>query len=145
MDEPEENLFSSLHDQRRLSAFNMAQLDLYRLHILLSDCNNLSRAGDLINWKRVLDALFRELSAHLTDTEADGCTDLVTGQLVPAMKDLGVLQAKFKGKTNKFVQAKMDAAYTYLSAYEISLRKVLKRLGISLPSRGVRSALGGGD
>jgi len=145
MDEGEENLFSSLNEQKRLSAFNMAQLDLYRLHILLSDCNNLSRTGDLINWKRVLDALFRELSAHFTDPETEAANKLVTDKLVPAMKDLGVYQARFKGKTNKFVQEKQDASYTFLSEYEISLRKVLKRLGISLPSRGVRSALGGGD
>jgi len=145
MDEGEENLFSSLNEQKRLSAFNMAQLDLYRLHILLSDCNSLSRLGDLINWKRVLDALFRELSAHFTDPETEASNKLVTDKLVPAMKDLGVYQARFKGKTNKYIQVRQDAVYTFLSEYEISLRKVLKRLGISLPSRGVRSALGGGD
>jgi len=141
----EENLFTNLNEQKRLSAFNMAQLDLYRLHILLSDCNNLSRAGDLINWKRVLDALFRELSAHFSKDETKDCNDLVTDKLVPAMKDLGVFQARFRGKTNKHIQLRQDAVYTFLSEYEISLRKVLKRLGISLPSRGVRSALGGGD
>lgn len=142
MVDPFQDAIKQAAEQGKLSAFNMAQLDLYRLHVLLSDCNTSSRNGNLFFWKRTLDALYRELCPHFRDDEQKSCEKIIT-KLIPDLKSFQDVQNK--RLKNVKAQGFNDAAYTGLSDYEVSLRKIMKRMGINLPSRGVRSALSGGD
>jgi len=136
-------MFKAAAEQGKLSAFNMAQLDLYRIHVLLSDCNTYSRDGNLVLWKRTLDALSRELHPHFEGKEEAGYNVCIVN-VVPALKIFIQNRAKPKIKAGLRLLSD-DSAYTFLAEYEVVLRKVMKRMGINLPSRGVRSAIGGGE
>lgn len=124
------------------SAFNMASLDLYRLHVLLSDCNDFSLGGSFIQWKRRIDCLDRELYPHQEKTERTDIGKHVV-LTVKSMKEWNNSMRTKKPMSK--VEELADDVYTNLHWYEIKERAVMKRLGINLPTRGTRSALSGGD
>ena len=116
--------------------------DVYRINVLLGNCNTFSSKGDLVMWKRTLDALHREVSPRIDEKENKVISPLVTTQLLPVMRRYADERKK---RVPHDLELLTDQLYTLLYQYEIVLRKVLHRIGVNLPKRGATSALMGGD
>lgn len=117
--------------------------DVFRINVLLGNCNRFSASGDLVMWKRTLDALHREVSPRIDKRkEAPKIEQIVLQKIVPAMRAYMVAKNK---RVSKFLPALTDQLYTLLYQYEILLRAILHRIGVNLPKRGATSALMGGD
>lgn len=116
----------------RDAVFNQAFALLYRLNELLSECNRLSRIGAFIEWKRALDAVYRETAWAMSEIERKAKEELLQSRVLPALR-------KFQDVSKKNVRATLlsdaaDSAYTVLAEYEIFLRDVQSKHGLVMPS-----------
>lgn len=99
------------------SDFNEAKFQIYRLHILWLNCNNVSQAGKLIEWKWKLDTIWRELSPDAKEKDK-----------YREEKDKYFTQ--IQKLNNNISEAKNDAAiYNALQEKEIFLRNLQEGVG----------------
>jgi len=118
-------------DQGRKSAFHGGALLIYRLHVIITEMNDLSSRGDFINWKRKLDTFYRELVWSLKDKEIQAREDLMKDQVIPALNNF----MKLRRSENRVVaRDAQDSAYVACAEYEIFLRKLQGRYGLVMPT-----------
>lgn len=96
-------------EQAKISEYNSAFSQLYRLDNLWQQANYLSVAGNIVQWNWILDAIWRELGGDSTKQEV---------QIFNRFKPLF---AKYRNKRN--------ALYQLLERKELFLRKLQNKQG----------------
>lgn len=112
------------------ATFHEAWMHIIAIRNLLNECNDYSRRGDFLNWKRTLDNVYRELIFVMKPKEREDKDALVRDKVLPALK--GITGVQKGGNTASFRQAG-DTAYTVLCEYEIYLRDIQGKYGLVMP------------
>lgn len=112
------------------SVYHGAYFLIYRLHVLLSECNEMSRKGDFLGWKRTLDAVYRELVWKMKVEDRAERDRIIKEVVLPELK--AFIAAATRG--SQPASSIGDGAYTALADYEIFLRDVQGKYGMMMPS-----------
>lgn len=113
------------------SAYHGAYFLLYRLHVLLSECNEHSRSRSYADWKLTLDAVFREIVWKMGVPERAVRDGLVKEKVIPALAEFNSMSGRKVSRQS--VGGSADKVYTALAEYEILLRDVMGRAGLNMP------------
>lgn len=116
------------------AAYHGGYFVIARIHVLLTECNDHSKVGEFLNWKRTLDTIYREIDWKLNPSERE--------QRVIKLREL-LPKIRFYVQTNggkasgaaKALAA--DEAYTLLADYEVFLRRLMGKYGLVMPDKEV--------
>lgn len=115
-------------EKQLYSDFNEAKLQIFRLHQLWSDCNQLSQTGQLTRWKWKLDSAWRELS---TDARQRDGYNSYTEWIKEGIKDKGSYLS-INSQINQLIaesQGEPTALYNALQQKEVFLRCLQEDVG----------------
>lgn len=112
------------------AAFHAAPLKLFALRLLWDNCNDHSRAGNYVLWKRELDIIYKELLFVIKKDQVEKKEDCLQEVLV-AFKEWYKV-ARIKQGTQKSTAD--SVLYVALTKYEELLRRVSGGAGLDMPS-----------
>tara|TARA_R100001530_G_C4275439_1_gene144151 strand:- start:147 stop:536 length:390 start_codon:yes stop_codon:yes gene_type:complete len=102
---------------------------LDRLNALLNACNVYSINLDVYNWYHSLNALFRELSTEMQETEKNNEIEQGNTRIKSLRETVGLY---LRRKQKKGINEIKPELYDELHEFDLFLRRILKKSGLQL-------------